>query len=258
MADLLNFVEQGPASGTPLVLIHPLGADRHFFDEAVPEFGEGVRSIQLDLRGSGASVDLVEPLTLNQTVADIEAVRRHLGLPRIVVAGCAIGGMAAALYAASHADRTAGLVMSNPAIRITPAAGENLTMRAAQVRAKGMASLLPAAIENAFVGYTETEGRRRYEAAFVAQKAENYALACLGAVGADLAGELVRIVCPTLLIVGARDALMAPSNAAEIAGLVPHALTTEFEDGAHFIPYQQPLRFGARVAGFLDQYGLRA
>ena len=182
MTELLHFVEQGPADGMPLVLVHPLGADRHFWDEAVAHLGpQGAHP--LDLRGSGQSPDLDAPLTLQRTVDDIEAVRRHLGLPRLVVAGCAIGAMAAALYAAREADHTLGLVMSNPAIRITKAAGEALAARAARVRAEGMRALLPDAIDNAFVGYEAGEARRRYEARFVAQGTENYALACLGAVG---------------------------------------------------------------------------
>lgn len=258
MSELLHFIEHGPATGTPLVLIHPLGADLHFWDEAVTTFGPGIRSIQLDLRGSGLSADLDVPLTLERIVADVETVREHLHLREVVVAGCAIGGMAAALYATRHAAHTAGLIMSNPAVRITPAAGENLTMRAAKVRAEGMTSLLPQAIDNAFVGYADTELRYRYEARFAAQKAENYAQACLGAVGADLAGVLRQLVCPTLLIVGARDLLMAPANAVEIAGYVPQLETVEFKDGAHFIPYQQPVRFGATVADFLDRHRLRS
>ncbi len=258
MTSLLHFVAQGPADGIPLVLVHPLGADRHFWDEAVTHLGPGVRSIRLDLRGSGQSPDLDAPLTLQRTVDDIEAIRRHLGLPRLVVAGCAIGAMAAALYAARHADHALGLVMSNPAIRITRPAGENLTMRADKVRREGMGSLLPDAIDNAFVGYADSPRRHEYEARFVAQGVENYALACLGAVGADLAGELTRVLCPTLLVVGANDRLMAPANAEEIASLVPHAQTVEFADGAHFIPYQQPLRFAETVMDFLERNRLHA
>ena len=91
---------------------------------------------------------------------------------RVVVAGCAIGGMAAALYAARYPGETLALVMSNPAVRIPPAAGENLTRRAADVRRAGMRSLLPQAIDNAFIGYGETAARRVYEARFVDQSAE--------------------------------------------------------------------------------------
>ena len=253
----LYFVEHGPSSGVPLVLIHPLGADRHFWDETVKHFGQGVHAIQLDLRGSGQSPDLERPLTLEQTVEDIEAIRRHLGLARIVVVGCAIGGMAAALYAARHVDHAAGLIVSNPAIRITPEAGESLAQRAELVRAKGMVALLPGAIENAFVGYADTEARRTYEAAFLAQSASNYAFAASGAIGADISEDLTRVTCPTLLVVGANDRLMSPANAPQIACLVTQAQTVEFEDGAHFIPYQQPVRFGTLVADYLDRHGLR-
>ena len=50
---------------------------------------------------------------------------------------------------------------------------------------------------------------------------------------------------------------MPAANAKEIAGRVPHAKVVEFADGAHFIPYQQPVRFAATVADFLDHHHLR-
>lgn len=249
---------EGPANGLPLLLIHPLGADQSFWDECRRHIGDGVMTVSCDLRGSGASPDLTEPLTLETTVADIEELRRHLGLDRLVVIGCAVGAMAAAAYASRHADRTLGLVMSNPGIRILPAGAENLRQRAEFVRQSGMAALLPAAIENAFVGYAETPGRKEYEARFVSQKAENYALAVLGAATSDITAETNRITCPVLLVPGRNDLLFGRAHTDEIAANIPRATVTEFNEGAHFIPYQQPREFGTAVSAFLEQNGLRA
>lgn len=244
---------EGPADGLPLFLIHPLGADQGFWDECRRHVGPDVLTVSCDLRGSGASPDLGEPLTLAATVEDIEALRRHLGLDRIVLAGCAVGAMAAAAYAARHGAHAAGLVMSNPGIRIMPAGVENLRQRAEAVRRSGMASLLPGAIENAFIGYGDTPARRSYEDRFVAQKAENYAFACEGAALSDITEDCAQITCPVLLVPGRNDRLFPREHTDAIAAILPRAKVDEFEAGAHFIPYQQPREFGEALLNFVTQ-----
>lgn len=249
---------EGPASGLPLLLIHPLGADQTFWDEARKHMGASVRTVSCDLRGSGASPDLTEPLTLENTVADIERLRAHLGLHKMVVIGCAVGAMAAAVYASRHAERTLTVVMSNPGIRVTPAGAENLRHRAELVRQSGMTVLLPAAIENAFVGYATSPARSLYEARFISQKSENYALAVLGAATSDIADDTRRIACPVLLVPGNNDRLFGREHTDEIAANIPQAAVVAFKEGAHFIPYQQPREFGAAVADFLIKNALTA
>ncbi len=253
----LSYRIDGEPTGTPIVMIHPLGGDQSFWDECRRHFGLGIKTVSCDLRGSGASPDLREPLSIEKTADDIEALRRHLAFDRIVVMGCAVGAMAAAAYAARHPEHNAALVMSNPGFRITPEGRTNLFERAEFVRKSGMAALLPQAIENAFIGYGETESRRQYEDRFVRQKPENYAFAALGAAEADISGFVSDIACPVLLTPGRNDRLFGATHANAVAEHIRQAELVVFPEGAHFIPYQQPQEFGAAVSLFLDRHGLR-
>jgi 3-oxoadipate enol-lactonase len=246
---------EGPKTGLPLLLVHPLGADQRFWDECRRHFGPDVLTVSCDLRGSGASPDLTEPLRIEQTADNLEDLRRHLGLDKIVVVGCAVGAMATAVHTSRYPESTAALVMANPGFRITPAGAANLRERAEFVRKSGMKALLPAAIENAFFGYGETEARKIYEARFVTQKPENYAFACLGSAEGDISG-CGDISCPVLSVPGRNDKLFGMPHAEEVARMLPDAAMVEFENGAHFIPYQQPREFGETVAAFLKQSGL--
>jgi pimeloyl-ACP methyl ester carboxylesterase len=213
-------------------------------------------TVSCDLRGSGASPDLDRPLTLNMVSDDIEELRRELGLRRVVVIGCAVGAMAAARYAARHPEFAAALVMSNPGFRITAEGKANLCQRADMVRRQGMQSLLPQAIENAFVSYADTERRRLYEERFLRQKPANYAFAALGAAEGDISADLETIQCPTLLVPGRNDRLFPPPHTKDILNLLPTADVEEFPQGAHFIPYQQPEEFASAVRAFLERHGL--
>jgi 3-oxoadipate enol-lactonase len=155
--------------------------------------------------------------------------------------------MAAARYAARHPERCVALVMANPGFKITEAGRANLEERARLVRAGGMQAILPQAVGGAFKGCEDTEDRWRYQARFAAQKPENYALAALGAAESDISGDLKHLTCPVLAVSGRNDLLFGPSHVAQIAPLLPEATYVELEDGAHFIPSQQPAAFGTAV-----------
>lgn len=71
-----------------------------------------VRLIFVDLRGSGASESgVVEALTLDTLIDDIDALRQALGLARIVVIGHSLHGWLALAYAHKYPQHTAGVVL---------------------------------------------------------------------------------------------------------------------------------------------------
>lgn len=251
---IIPHIDEGPTTGLPVLLIHPLGADQTFWDGTRKHFSPAIRSVSCNLRGAAGTPVPSDPVTLERTAADIEAVRQALGIEGMIVVGCAVGAMAAAAYAGRSPNRVRGVILSNPASEITEAAGANLTMRAEAVRRRGMAALLPDAIANAFPGYMETELRRDYEQRFITQPAEGYALAALGVVGASVASDLESIACPVLLIAGRRDMLLPVHQAQKCKARLRNSELMVLERGAHFIPYQEPTWFAEQVNRFTRQY----
>src|SRR5271167_1482617 len=82
-------------SGMPLLLLHGgPGADHSDFLPALRPLARRCQLVLIDERGSGRSERLQDPkgYTLNHMVKDIERVRRHLKLPRLVVLGHSFGG----------------------------------------------------------------------------------------------------------------------------------------------------------------------
>ena len=94
------FLHGGPGAGAGTV-------HRRFFDPA------HWRVIIFDQRGAGRSRPLGS-LVANTTpdlVADIETLRRHLGLPRLLLFGGSWGSTLALAYAQAHPERVAGCVL---------------------------------------------------------------------------------------------------------------------------------------------------
>jgi pimeloyl-ACP methyl ester carboxylesterase len=82
-------------SGPPLVLIHPLGADRHLWDPLTPALAAHRTVIAVDLPGFGESPALPETPT-PRALADAVAVAvARLGFARPHVAGLSLGGWVA-------------------------------------------------------------------------------------------------------------------------------------------------------------------
>jgi proline iminopeptidase len=109
----LYYEECGNPHGTPIVFLHGgpgSGCNprqRRFFDP------QSQRIILLDQRGCGRSTPLgaTQANTTQHLVADIEALRRHLGIERWLVFGGSWGATLGLAYAELHAEAVMGLVL---------------------------------------------------------------------------------------------------------------------------------------------------
>ncbi len=108
------YVEEcGRPDGIPVVFLHGgpgSGCEpyhRSFFDP------ERYRIVLLDQRGTGRSQPHaeLEGNTTQALVADLEAIRRHLGIERWVVFGGSWGSTLGLVYAETHPERVLGLVL---------------------------------------------------------------------------------------------------------------------------------------------------
>ena len=109
----IYFEEAGNVAGVPVVFLHGgpgsgcKPSHRQFFDP------EKYRSVLLDQRGAGRSTPYggVEANSTPHLVADLEAVRRRLGIEQWVLFGGSWGAALALCYAQAHPDRVLGMVL---------------------------------------------------------------------------------------------------------------------------------------------------
>jgi len=96
---LLAFDRTG--EGEPLVLVHPLGADRGVWEPVLPLLEDRHDAIAMDMPGFGGSPELPEdvPATAGAIADAIEATLDSLGVHRAHVAGISLGGWVALEFA---------------------------------------------------------------------------------------------------------------------------------------------------------------
>ncbi|MBM9504309.1 alpha/beta fold hydrolase [Actinacidiphila acididurans] len=231
------------------------------------------RLIRLDLRGTGESALPDDPASYRceRLVADVEALREHLGLERLDLLGHSAGANLAAMYAARHPERVGRLVLVTPSVRaVGIAIDTDLRLRTAELR-KGE-QWFPAAfaaLEELMAGRQSEElwqtaapfFHGRWDAAARALHAadEEQTNGAAEAVftqesafdPADTRAGLARFGGSVLLLAGEVDLNTPPSAVAEYAGLFPHAELVVQPGAGHYPWLDDPERFTASVAGFL-------
>ncbi|MFK0049239.1 alpha/beta fold hydrolase [Streptomyces sp. NPDC090741] len=264
--------------GEPLVCL-PGGAMRaSTYMGDLGGLAAGRRLVLLDLRGTGGSAVPADESTyrVDHQVADVEALRIHLGLERMDVLAHSAGGSLAQLYAAAHPDRLRRLALITPTcwavgLDSTPeqrlevvrkrAGGEPYdTAIAAYEQILGILAaggaptpadwrrVMPLAY-----GRWDAEARAHVEASDREKNA--VAAAAYAGPGAfdppATRAALRRVAGEVLVLAGELDNNPTAALAAELAGLFPQGVADVQPGGAHFPWLDDPKWFAARVEGFL-------
>ena len=102
----------------PLVVVLHGGPGAHH-DYLLPQYdrlAQGRELFYYDQRGGGRSpVARDVPVGWREHVADLDALRAHLGLERLTLCGYSWGGLLAVLYLLEHPDRVERLALVSPA-----------------------------------------------------------------------------------------------------------------------------------------------
>ncbi|WP_030948001.1 alpha/beta fold hydrolase [Streptomyces sp. NRRL S-646] len=232
-----------------------------------------------DTRGTGASATPADLATcrVDRLVADVEALRRHLGLDHFDLLGHSAGGSLAMLYAAAHPDRLDSLTLVAPSFAAVglpsdtgvdeviaaraaePWHAEAVTahqhMRAANTFAE--AAPYRFAFEPLMYGRWD-DAARAHAAADPTQRAlpvsEHYYKDYTPDTK-ELRRRLGALPCPVLLVVGEVDLWPTSKSAADAASLFPK-VTLAIQSGAGHYPWlDDPQAFTATVEGLLSTVG---
>lgn len=102
---------QGPA----LYLVHGIGSRKTTWDRLIASLKQDFTCVSYDLRGHGDSPVPPTPYTLDQLVADLEALRQKLGHEKIHIAGHSLGGMIGPAYAREYPEHTLSVALLSTA-----------------------------------------------------------------------------------------------------------------------------------------------
>ena len=110
----------------PTLVCHPGGPGfSSLYLGDLAGLGQELELVLLDPRGTGGSDPAARPraYAIADYVADVEELREHLGLERLLLLGHSHGGVVAIEYAATHPDRVERLILASTLAALTARAG---------------------------------------------------------------------------------------------------------------------------------------
>src|SRR5439155_2593602 len=224
------------------------------------------RVVFYDQRGVGRSARLAagQSCTLADQIADLDALRAHLGAARMDVLGQSWGGYLAMAYAARHPEHVAHLVICDSA---APKWGdtvflfkdifpETVTRQDAVAFAEELGD--SAAARQSFRDYLSMlcySPQKRD--AMLARPGPQVSQSVNQRLNEDLRRydlnpELPKFHFPTLVLTGRYDINVAPSVAWKIHRAIPGSRSHACETSGHLPFYVQPEEFAEVLEGFLD------
>jgi proline iminopeptidase len=243
------------------------GIDHSQFVPWLTPIADIAQLVLVDHRGNGrSSRPPVETRTLARMADDLEALRRTLGLGRIVVFGMSFGGMLALTYAATYPDGVAGLIAcattaSNDALERALSGMHDI---ASAEQREALARLRHGTVESAedldrvfaaLAPFYEHDPKRTPQGGFrpiadidmlnwfFARDRKTY----------DVRSKLAGIAAPTLVLTGRHDRIAPPAASDEIVKGIPGAEQVIFEESGHRLMREENARFLRAVRSFIGR-----
>jgi proline iminopeptidase len=265
----LYFEVRGGGSGTPLILVNGGPGFDHMYlhvSNAWDSLAKNRPVIFYDQRGDGRS-DALKPeqaSTLADQIADLDALRAHLGYERMDLLGHSWGGYLVMAYTARHPEHVRRLIICDSA---APKWSDTIFLFN-QVYPEGVArqdaldfadklgdeaaatKSLHEYMAMLFYSPEKRDGFMAKSDSFKYTRDVNKKLNDdLGRF--DLNPELPKFHLPTLVITGRYDMNVAPLTAWKIHHAIANSQFVVFERSGHLPFYEEPDEFVRVVEGFL-------
>jgi pimeloyl-ACP methyl ester carboxylesterase len=273
-----HYVEQG--SGTPLVLVHGIGASYLSWQPVIEALATRHRVMAIDLIGFGFTPPHGRKATVQRNARLVTDFIETVTLEPVTLVGNSMGGLVAMLAAVAEPELIERLILVNPALPIVSlrsihresqrlalpllpilgplAARYYYHGRSPEQEVDETLNLVLSSTENVDPFYRAasvemSRARREMEWAIPSFTEAARSIAPLLASQHRFRRILHRIAAPTLLVHGDHDAVVPPASARWAAAERPDWDFVMLANIGHTPQVQDPERFVATVATWLDQ-----
>jgi 3-oxoadipate enol-lactonase len=255
----LAYVDRG--TGTPVVLLHGFPLDHTMWSAQIDALAGDHRVIAPDLRGFGRSplgaADSQHGIAMDEYADDVAQLLDKMEIREpVVVVGFSMGGYIAWQFIRKYSSRVRALVQCD-----TKAAADTDQARAARLKMAdnvaewGSARVAEMMGPKLFAAET-TVARPGVITAVrnIVERTDPAAIAAAQrgmAARPDVTNLLPRINLPTLLLVGAEDAISPPEEMRKMAAEIPSAKFVEIPAAGHMTTMENPAAVNAALARFI-------
>lgn len=250
-------------AGRPVLLIHGFPLDHTMWSAQIDALAERCLVLAPDLRGFGESslgnADPERGVSMEQYADDLAELLDALSIHEpVVLVGFSMGGYIAWQFVRKYAGRLRALVQCD-----TKAAADTDEARAGRLKIAESVAEWGAARVAQMMGpkllAPQTFQTQPDVVAAVRRVVERTSPAAIAAAQRgmaarpDLTSFLPKIDVPTMVLVGAHDAISPPDEMRAIAQAIPRAEFVEIPDAGHMTTMENPAAVNQAVLSFLDR-----
>jgi 3-oxoadipate enol-lactonase len=246
--------------GRPVVLIHGYPFNRSLWNEQVAALSSSYRVITPDLRGFGETDPSKGPATMNQMADDVARLMDHLRISQAVVGGLSMGGYVALAFYKQFPSRVRALVLADTRAQAdTEEAKQTRAQQAEKALSEGMAGIADGMLPKLLTPETVSkrpEVVKRVRDMMLKTKPEGAASALLGmAEREDQTSLLSTITSPTLILVGAEDAITPVADSEKMHNAIAGSRLVVIENAGHVSNLERTDEFNQNLIDFLRNAG---
>lgn len=252
-----NLVYTDTGIGRPIVLIHGYPFNRSLWSEQIIVLSTTFRVIAPDLRGFGDSDAVPGTATMNEMAQDVALLLNHLDIARATICGLSMGGYVALAFYKQLPSRVRALVLADTrASSDTEEAKQTRAQQAEKAVTEGMAGIADAMLPKLLTPETVSkrpEVVKHVRDMMLQTKREGAAAALRGMAERDDQTELLpKITVPTLVIVGAGDAITPPADSEKMHRAIPNSRLVILENTGHVSNLERTEQFNDALLEFLN------
>jgi len=242
--------------GRPIVLIHGYPFNRSLWNEQVAALSNSYRIITPDLRGFGESDSSAGPATMNRMAQDVAQLLDHLEITRAVIGGLSMGGYVALAFYKQFPSRVRALILADTRAQADTEEGKQTrAQQAEKALSEGMAGIADAMLPKLLTPETVSkrpEIVKRVRDMMLKTKPEGAASALLGMAEREDHTELLpRITSPTLILVGAEDAITPVADSEKMHKAIAGSRLVVLENAGHVSNLERTEEFNKALMAFL-------
>jgi pimeloyl-ACP methyl ester carboxylesterase len=255
----LAYIDRG--TGPLVLLVHGFPLDHTMWSSQIEAIAQNWRVIAPDLRGFGqstlGSADPRTGVSMERYADDLAELLDIVGITEpIVLAGFSMGGYVAWQFVRKYSSRLRGLIQCD-----TRAAADTEEARAGRLKMADNVAEWGSARVAEMMG-PKLLAPRTFEqqpavVAAVRQVVERTSPAAIAAAQRGMAARpdvtdlLPAIKVPTLIVVGAEDAISPPTEMKSIATAIPNAQFVQIPESGHMTTMENPAAVNRAMTQFL-------
>jgi pimeloyl-ACP methyl ester carboxylesterase len=241
--------------GRPVVLIHGYPFNRTLWNEQVAALSTSYRVIAPDLRGFGESDASDGTATMNRMAQDAALLLNHLGVTRATIAGLSMGGYVALAFYKQFPSRVRTLVLADTRAQAdTEEAKQTRAQHAEKALTEGMAGIADIMLPKLLTPETVSkrpEVVKRVRDMMLKTKPEGAAAALRGMAEREDQTELLpQISVPTLILVGAEDAITSRGDSETMHHAIAGSRLVVLENAGHVSNLERTEQFNQALLDF--------